>query len=355
MSTALARLRAGFPGLVSLQLSGQPLTFQDLQSLTGLTALRNLQLKDMHCQRQTFSRRISSKTYDSAFAHLTQLTALGVHQIAICGAKKWQYTTRDLQGITHLTNLQSLSVKTHYRMFFGAMSPPDVPVDGYIEPEAPCNKLSSLPLLTVLDIDSMLPDLTSLSRLQALSVQHPLEEGFPAAFSALQCLRELSITVSSWASHDFSLLSHMRSLQHLTLTMCCSPVLSGLDAWSKLASLTYVQQLDLFGMRRHDLYDCFTILAAMTQVTGVWLGFFMPETSLVGCLSESPVHLPGLQHLQELKLTVFHGVRCKICRQQHSKVSKGVLAYFQQHLQVAVVNTCPNRDGWRNKSCSFAV
>lgn len=298
LTGSLTSLSASFPFLVTLKLTDVRPTFSDLQSLSQLSSLRNLCLQDIHCTRETFSQCPSPGEVESVFSHLQQLTALDMQQNSKwCIGSSTKYLTEDLQGLSFMTNLHRLSVKTLYMPVaaptFGLRIP-------YSEPLVPCNRLLDLSHLIHLHLDSARPGLTAMASLSSLHIRSLPDDNFPENFSALQSLTQLNVGVGRVREGDIAALSALTDLSHLTLRgyLCCAWLHDMAERpWAGFTLLKSLKQLDLIGVNFDG--EMFDILTTMTQLTGLVLSFNQLPLDSIDMPS---LRLSSLINLQSFKI-----------------------------------------------------
>lgn len=177
---AVSGLHTICPNIAILMLADITLDFDDLQSLSQLRQLRYLHLQNIPFTRETFIRSTSASQHDHVFAHLAQLTTLVLSQTQY--TIQFQYCTEDLYGLSHLTNLSSLAVKTFVpslrsakeafsgTLTAGAHAYLAQGSNAYIEPVVQCAKLASLPHLTSVQLSTRPPSLCPICKSSGLTV-----------------------------------------------------------------------------------------------------------------------------------------------------------------------------------------
>lgn len=225
----------------------------------------------------------------SAFQFLHKLTSLelGSHSQA-------PVTPDELQGISHLTNLQHISINQGLHC---------VPV--------PYNCLIKLTSLTSIEVDRFEPGLCELTRLKSLSfLPHNHFVPCSEAFSSLQALTALAVgsiprDYRGIGYKDLPKFNVLSNLQKLTLTglMGCfrdpddRSVRINVKVWSQLASFTSVKHLELKDVCH--TYGAFPNLAKMTQLT--CLTFFPAFSVNLEGLADMLAVLSALTNLDVLK------------------------------------------------------
>lgn len=303
VTAAIPRLSSGFPGLGQLQLSDVSLGFTHLQALSQLRCLQHLQLHNVECKRGTFTRLSPWTSQQSVFAHLVQLTELEIwHKpsLQIRTANRTRYLTGDLHGLSHLTNLKSLTVATRTsrpqctsrRPAFYSAGPPVVPA----------HKLATLSHLTALHVNVLPTHLVTLSQLQVLDLAQIALQRLPANMSALKSLSQLTISGVVLPPSELASLSSIPALKRLALNRVPVRLLRPLE------TLTALQRLGLVGLT----VDCQSsaCLARMTHLTSLDLGVTIQDGLIPTEREILALHnlMPALTYLANLDLSV-HSMR----------------------------------------------
>ena len=114
-ATHLVKMPCLLPNLATLQLSNLALAYSDLQGLSRLTNLQSLHLQDVSCTRTTFSQWTTHGSRESVFTHMQPVTALDMQQNSTWSVEgSTKFVTEDLQGLSLMTSLCELCVKTVY-------------------------------------------------------------------------------------------------------------------------------------------------------------------------------------------------------------------------------------------------
>ena len=228
----------------------------------------------------------SSNPADHAFANLTHLQVLVITETQHISTQR-QLSTEDLYGLSHLTNLQSLTVKM--------LNPMQSDTGKYMRevPTISPDKLKDLPRLTALHLKEAPEILTMLSNLQALT--HQEHEDISDNFAAMQRLTRLFIGPRfRLKSEDIVILARLPELKHLTYASAVSHAYHEPQAtihprpWRHLTALRSLQQLDLLGIDYDDA-GLFIHLSKLSQLIGLSLSFHMHIAILAGMSMEESV------------------------------------------------------------------
>ena len=218
------------------------------------------------------------------------------------------YTSEDLQGLVHLTNLQCLTVLTDDipGMFvnFGSASQSEATVT--------CKVLAQLPYLTAHHINRMMPGLTGVSNLAILSVQQLDCDSVPADVSALQRLTELNTYHLACTAQDWDLLRQQPALQLLSVTVVGNQLEAIASNASTSCAWPYLTSVKVSDMRSSNLRPIYKALAEMTRLTDICLCVFRPDHPVphrvAHDIADASSGLCTLRHFQRLQLTLVGGM-----------------------------------------------
>ena len=214
--------------------------------------------------------------------------------------KETRYLTEDLHGLSHLSNLQSLTVQTRPRPQWIIRR--DVCCRSEI-PVVPAHKLVALSCLTALHVNVMPVHLVTLTQLQVLDLAQLSLQRLPAYMSALKRLSQLTISGRMLAPSALTPLSTIPALKWLAVNRVPDDLLGPLEA------LTALNRLDLLGLDTCHLNDHSACLARMTHLTSLHLGVYADSSSQVLDSRELDAlqHLlPALTYLLDLDLTMYY-------------------------------------------------
>ena len=226
----------------------------------------------------------------SAFEYLTRVTSLelGGHSFA-------PVTNEELQGISHLTNLQDLTFR---QLQCSALT---------------CSMLTGLSQLTSFEMSWLQADIRQLTRLQRLAIiSDRCFYPFPKSFSSLSALTALAISnTDSFGTKDISSLTVFSNLQSLTLTGVYGKNYDDVGnifnndysitrlagVWASLVDFPTVKHLEL-----NDVIEtrgAYKSLAGLTQLT--CLHFYPKHAEELVGLSQDLARLSTLTNLDVLR------------------------------------------------------
>ncbi len=239
-----------------------------------------------HAQTQAQAHALQSP-----FGFLRALTSLTLQQYPLA-----RLPTQDLQGMSLLTNLKSLTLTELWAV--------TVPYD---------TLGSSLSSLTALSLDTsqsqrsmqLLPAVTSLQHLTVTSLYPSISQFWPfgAAYSAWSALSRLELyDVDDITREQLASLSLSRALQHLVVRGKQQKGPEGYQhwriiiEWEELKALTGVKHLELINIdHRDNIFDSLSTMAQLTHLT-----FSSLQNLYHSPLADGLMQLASFPHLDHL-------------------------------------------------------
>ena len=317
-----------YPHIQSLHLYHVSLHFSQFEDIGNLPNLRHIALLGVKSAEEAaeaagqplLEGHRGTGERPSAFQFLCKLTSL-----ELSGQDSWTPVTQDeFQGISHLTNLKQIAIKHVHHNF------------------SPYSLLNKLSALTFLEINKLEHGISQLTRLQSLSLRSSYKlVPFPVTLSGLQALTSLAFTINQACSdgytysaeqgiQDLKSVEVTSNLQKLILTdrigvatfrmhsdAANRSVLTKL--WEEVAGFTSVKHLDVKDVRH--THGAFANLAKMTQLTCL-------DFSLKGYVNLNTLD----QQLATLStLTSLDILRCQFCCCMRPSDPWGHVLWLSQH------------------------